>query len=49
VNGPDVNMKNIAFFVSAKADYWKNPGRNIDEMVERLAVIFENYPHNKSN
>jgi hypothetical protein len=41
-NSPDINLNDLAFFVSAKAGYWKNPGRNIDEMVVRLAGIFEN-------
>jgi hypothetical protein len=45
-----IYLNHITFFGSAKAEYWKNPGRNIDEMVVKLAaLLFENYWHKKLN
>ena len=48
-NSPDTNLNDLAYFASAKAQYWKNPGDNINEMVERLAEIFAAYPRYKLN
>ena len=48
-NSPDTNLCDLAYFASAKAQYWKNPGDNINEMVERLAEIFAAYPRYKLN
>jgi hypothetical protein len=39
---PDGNLNDLAFFVSTKPENWKNPGRNIAEMVMRFVAIFEN-------
>jgi hypothetical protein len=46
---PRCKLNDLAFFVSAKTEYWKNLGRNIEEMVVRLVAIFENYLRNKFN
>jgi hypothetical protein len=48
-NSPDNNLDDLAHFVSAKADCWKNPGDNIDEMVERSVENFEACPRHKLN
>ena len=48
-NSPDSNLNGLSCFVSAKAECWKNPANNANEMIERLAEIFAACPHHKLN
>jgi hypothetical protein len=42
-NSPDLNMNDLAFFVSSKAGYWKDPARTIGGMIVKIAEIYVNY------
>jgi hypothetical protein len=46
-NSPDLNMNDLAFFVSSKAEYWKDPAQTIGGMIRKMAEIFANYPGEK--
>jgi hypothetical protein len=46
-NSPDLNMNEPAFFVSSKAEYWKDPARTIGGMIAKMAEIYVNYPGEK--
>jgi hypothetical protein len=46
-NSPDLNMNDLAFFASSKAQYWKDPSDNIRGMIEKMAQIFADYPRQK--
>jgi hypothetical protein len=46
-NSPDLDMNDLAFFVSSKAEYWKDPARTIGGMIRKMAEIFDNYPGEK--
>jgi hypothetical protein len=46
-NSPDLNMNDLAFFVSSKAEYWKDPARTVGGMIRKMEEIFENYPGEK--
>jgi hypothetical protein len=46
-NSPDLNMNGLAFFVSTKAEYWKDPAQTLGGMIVKMAEIYENYPGRK--
>jgi hypothetical protein len=48
-NSPDSNLDDLARFVSANADCWKNPANNVANAVARLAANFAACPRHKLN
>jgi hypothetical protein len=46
-NSPDLNLNDLAFFVSSKAQYWKDSAQTIGEMIAKMAEIYANYPGEK--
>ncbi len=48
-NSPDMNVNDLCFFASIQSLQYHNPTNNLDEMIERLAVIYAAYPRSKLN
>jgi hypothetical protein len=48
-NSPDLNMNDLAFFVSAKAVCWKDPALTVGGMIQKMAQIFAEHPREKSS
>jgi hypothetical protein len=46
-HSPDLNMNDLAFFVSTKAEYWKDPAQTLGGMIVKMAEIYENIPGEK--
>jgi hypothetical protein len=44
---PDLNMNDLDFFVSSKAEYWKDPARTIGGIIAKMAEIYAKYPGEK--
>jgi hypothetical protein len=51
-NSPDMNVNDLCFFASIQSLQSlqsHNPINNLDEMIQRLAAIYEVYPRSKLN
>jgi hypothetical protein len=46
-NSPDLNLNDLAFFVSTKAQYWKDPAQTLGGMILKMEEIYFNYPGEK--
>jgi hypothetical protein len=46
-NSPDLNLNDLAFFVSTKAQYWKDPAQTLGRMILKMEEIYFNYPGQK--
>jgi hypothetical protein len=40
-------MNDLAFFISSKAQYWKDPANTIRGMIVKMIEIYVNYPGQK--
>jgi hypothetical protein len=47
-NSPDLNLNDLAFFVSTKDQYWKDhPAQTLGGMILKMDEIYLNYPGRK--
>jgi hypothetical protein len=46
-NSPDLNLNDLAFFVSSKAQYWKDPAQTLGGMILKMEEIYLNRPGQK--
>ena len=48
-NSPDLNVLDLGFFRSLQSMQFHVPSKDIEEMMARVRICFDEYPHNKLN